>query len=127
MFPGNYLPSPADRWLLEKPHNEGIKFGKAATAAEEHFTKVVQRKEVPKEIPTVSTAEVQIRRVLKSCGLVASISEATRQLNQRAVKMDGKIVTDPKTPVQDGQTIQCGKLKWCKIKLVPPTIPSVTD
>jgi len=101
----------------------------AATEAEDNFARVVQRKEVPDNIPTVSTVDKfpDIRHLLKSSGLVGSISEATRLINQGAVKVDGKRVTDYKVHVRDGSTIQFGKLRWCKIKTVPPIIPGVSD
>jgi len=98
-----------------------------ASEAEEHFKKVVQKKEVPEEIPTLSSNEKSpdIRRLLVSNGLVGSMSEATRLIKQGAVKIDGARITTYRTPVEEGTTIQYGKLRWCKIKTVPPTIPGV--
>jgi tyrosyl-tRNA synthetase len=97
----------------------------AAAEAEGHFERTVQRKEVPDDIPTTPTSDefLDIRHLLKSNGLVGSISEATRLVNQGAVKVDGTKVAEYKVHVRDGSVIQFGKLRWCKIKLVPPTIP----
>jgi len=102
---------------------------KAATEAEEDFARIVQRKEVPDDIPTVSTAEEKpdIRRLLKSNGLVGSTSEATRLIKQGAVRVDGKKITAYKVHIHDGIIIQFGKRNWCKVKRVPPTIPGVSD
>ena len=101
---------------------------KAATEAEEDFARVVQRKEVPDNIPVVSTTDElpDIRRLLKSNGLVGSISEATRLIKQGAVRHNGEKITDYKIHVQDGDIIQFGRLRWCKVKMVPPTIPGVS-
>ena len=102
---------------------------KAANEAEEHFTKVFQKRDVPDNIPTVSTVDEfpDIRRLLKSSGLVGSMSEAARLIKQGAVEVDGKKVTSYKAHVEDGSTIQFGRLRWCRIKMVPPIIPGVSD
>ena len=112
------------REIVTQLHNQ-----KAATEADEHFAKVVQRKEVPENIPTVSAPNEfpDIRHLLKFNGLVGSISEATRLIDQGAVKVDGEKVTSYKAHIKDGSTIQFGKLRWCKIKMVPPTIPGASD
>ncbi len=102
---------------------------KAANEAEDNFARVIQQKEVPDNIPTVTTTDElpDLRRLLKSNGLVGSISEVTRLINQGAVKVDGQKVTSYNAPVRDGSTIQFGKLRWCRIKLAPPAIPGVSD
>jgi tyrosyl-tRNA synthetase len=102
---------------------------KEVTEADEYFEKVVQKKEVPEEIPILGSSDTfpDIRRLLVSNKLVGSMSEATRLINQGAVKIDGNKVNSYKSQVQDGSVMQVGKLRWCKIKLVPPTIPGVSD
>ncbi len=100
-----------------------------AASAESHFEKTIQRKEVPDNIPIVSTTDTSpdIRHFLKSSGLVGSISEATRLVNQGAVKVDGQQVTEYRVHFQDGSIIQLGKLRWYQVKTVPPTIPGVSS
>ena len=102
---------------------------KAANEAEEQFTKVIQKKEVPENMPVAETADrtPDLRHLLKSYGLVSSTSEANRLINQGALKIDGKKITSYKSEVNDGSIIQLGKRSWLKIKLVPPTIPGVSD
>ncbi len=102
---------------------------KAAGEAEERFARVVQNKEVPDNIPIVSTTDEfpDIRRLLKSNGLVPSMSEAARLINQGAVEIEGKKVTSYKWSVHNGDIMQVGKRRWCKIKMVPPTIPGVSN
>ena len=101
---------------------------KAASEAEEHFVKVFQKRGVPDNIPTVSTTEgtPDVRRLMVASGSVGSTSEATRLVTQGAVKIGGEKVTRFKWPVHDGDIMQIGKLRWCKIELVPPK-PGVSD
>lgn len=98
---------------------------KAAAGAEEHFTKVFQKKEAPEDMPPVYSPDEfpDIRQVLKSNGLVGSISEATRLIKQGAVEIEGKKVTSYKWPVHNGEIMRVGKLRWGRIQIVPPTIP----
>ena len=109
---------------------------RAANEAEEHFTKVVQQKEVPDNIPEYplpsstfpySGGNIDLRQFLKATGLVAGTTEAARLINQGALKIDGQKITTFKSEVNDGSIIQLGKRSWLKIKLVPPTIPGVSD
>lgn len=95
---------------------------KAANEAEEHFAKTVQKKEMPDEIPTIYTNDQlpDIRHLLRDNGLVGSISEATRLINQGAVKIDGKKVTDFRAPVQNGSTLQWSKRLFVKV-IIPGT------
>ncbi len=96
-----------------------------AREAEEHFERVVQRKEVPQDIPTISTSEerVDIRRLLVSHGLVGSMSEATRLFQQGAIKENGVKIPDYMVSVEDEKVYQYRKHSWCKIKRVPPAVP----
>ena len=98
---------------------------KASSEAEEHFVKVFEKRGVPADMPPVySPSEFpDIRRLLKSNGLVGSMSEATRLINQGAVEIDGKKVTSYKWSVHNGDIMQVGKLRWRRIEIVPPIIP----
>jgi len=97
---------------------------KAATQAEENFSRVVQKKEVPDNIPTVQVPadNPDIRRLLVDNGLVPSMSQATRLYNQGALKVDGVRITNYNPPIRDGSVVQFGKLDYCKL-IVPPTLP----
>ena len=64
-----------------------------ATAAEAHFARVVQGREVPEKveeirIPTTATQE-PLWKLLAKAGLVASTSEGRRMIQQGAVELDG--------------------------------------
>ncbi|MFH1382879.1 MAG: tyrosine--tRNA ligase [Chloroflexota bacterium] len=90
---------------------------KAANDAEEHFTRVVQKGEVPDDIPVAQvTGEVaDLRHLLTSAGLVGSTSEVVRLIKQGAVEIDGEKVTNYKLPVKDGNIIKIGKHRFVKI------------
>ena len=98
---------------------------KAAVGAEEHFEKVVQKKGIPDDMPVVEIADrsPDIRHLLKSNGIVGSVSEAARLIKQGALEIDGIKVNTYRSEVNDGSVIQLGKRTWLKIKIVPPTIP----
>ena len=91
---------------------------KAATQAEENFSRVVQKKEVPDNIPTVQVPadNPDIRRLLVDNGLVPSMSQATRLYNQGALKVDGVRITNYNPPIRDGSVVQFGKLDYCKLE-----------
>jgi len=90
---------------------------KEADEAEKHFSKVVQKKEVPDEIPTVNITESNpdIRRLLVANKLAGSMGEAVRLINQGAVKVDGEKVTGFNVQVQNESIIQVGKRRFVKV------------
>ncbi len=64
--------------------------GDAADSAQYHFEQVVQRRDLPNDIPEVALAEVSglpIHRLLVQTGLVSSNGEARRLLTQGAVEL----------------------------------------
>jgi tyrosyl-tRNA synthetase len=102
---------------------------KAAHEAEASFEKVFQKREVPEEIPIAKTIDKSpdLRRLLKSNGLVGSTSEAARLISQGALKIDGNKVTSYNYEVENGSIIQLGKRSWLKIELVTTKIPGTGD
>ena len=98
----------------------------AADEAQEHFTQVFQKREIPKEIHTMelhttstigANAEVQryITSLLSDAGLAKSRSEARRLLTQGAIEVDGKKVTTDKVILRDGSIIKVGKRGFLKM------------
>ncbi len=93
----------------------------AARQAEEHFEKVVQRKEIPDEIPLkcMSQARMQIYEIASICASI-SRAEARRLVTQGAVKLDGQKISDPAMEIEIGSsvmTLQVGKRKFFKIRI----------
>jgi tyrosyl-tRNA synthetase len=97
---------------------------KEAAAAEAHFEKTVQHKEIPDEIQEYplsfnalrfSTGEVDVRRLLTATGAAASGSEASRLINQGAVEIGGKKVTRYQFQVSSGSVVKVGKHRFVKV------------
>ena len=99
----------------------------AATEAEEHFTKVFQKREAPEEIPEyrVSFSElapqltepwnIDISRLFVATGQAKSRSEANRLIAQGAVSIDGKKISSNIAPVKNGSIIKVGKRRFAKV------------
>jgi tyrosyl-tRNA synthetase len=92
----------------------------AAVIGEEHFEKVVQRKEIPDEIPLRGFPEACLPAfsIVAGCS-GSSSSEARRLVQQGAVRLDGNRITDPGQEISlgpDEQTLQVGKRKFYRIK-----------
>ncbi|HTK04041.1 MAG TPA: tyrosine--tRNA ligase [Candidatus Eisenbacteria bacterium] len=95
--------------------------GDAAAAAEEHFTKVFKNKETPDDVPEVRVAggDRSLVDLLVETKLVASKSEAKRQIEQGGVKVGGAPVKDPAATVPVGKTptlIQKGKRHFVNVR-----------
>jgi len=91
---------------------------KAASEAEGHFTKVFQKREMPKEIKEYHVtlhAGIDLRGVLVVTHLAKSRSEAHRLIGQGAVEIDGKKVTDNIVPLRSGSIIKVGKRRFAKV------------
>jgi tyrosyl-tRNA synthetase len=92
----------------------------AAVAAEEHFERVVQRKETPQEVPLRLFGQETFPAYELVAKLASiSTSEARRLLTQGAVKIDDARVADPVQEIRIGareQLVQVGKRKFYRIK-----------
>ena len=103
------------RSIVAEYHDEA-----AAKQAEEHFEKVVQRKEIPDEIPRriMKKQEMQIYESAAACAGISK-AESRRLVTQGAVKLDGEKISDPAMIVKldlREQTLQVGKRRFFKIK-----------
>jgi len=83
-----------------------------ADEAEEHFSKVFQKGEVPEEIHEARSGEL-LQMILEK-GLARSRSEARRLITQGAVDIDGKKVTDAHMIVPKDSIIKVGKRDYIK-------------
>ncbi|MGH9891554.1 MAG: S4 domain-containing protein, partial [bacterium] len=95
----------------------------AARGAREHFQRVVQRKEVPDDVPEsrLPLSEARGRgllEVLETLGLAQSRSDARRLVSQGAVRVDGRRVEDPAVILEAGSyLIQIGKRRFTRLVL----------
>lgn len=74
---------------------------KSAQLAQENFEKVVQRKELPKDVPTVKISmkeNITIADVLVEIGFAQSKSDAKRQVAQGGVKIDNEVINNALLP-----------------------------
>lgn len=105
---------------------------KEAEEAEEHFARVIQKREVPEEIAEYEASFIKlatqeelsaasdafnldISRLLVETGLVKSRSEANRMIVQGGTVIDGEVVTNRIAPVKNGSVIQVGKRRFVKV------------
>lgn len=96
---------------------------RAATAAEEEFSRVFSRREEPEEMLQYRMPErgtIWIAKLLAEAGLARSTSEARRLLKQGAVSIDGERVADEdlRLEVKSPLVVKVGKKRF--LKLLPP-------
>ncbi len=87
---------------------------KRAAEAEVAFVRVFQKKETPDEVKTVSVGKAKLNLVelLIETGLAVSKSDARRLLDQKGVKIEGVVASDPAMVVAlgpKGVLVQKGK------------------
>jgi tyrosyl-tRNA synthetase len=100
----------------------------AADEAQEHFTQVFQKREIPKETHTIElrsgshtsdNLEIEVQRditsLLVEAGLAKSRSEANRLLAQGAIEVDGEKVSTDKVILKDGSIIKVGKRRFLRM------------
>ncbi|MBP7005616.1 tyrosine--tRNA ligase [Patescibacteria group bacterium] len=92
----------------------------AATQAAAHFASVHQEGAMPEMITEifVNTSPMLVVDALTESGLVASKTDARRQIEQGAVKVEGVVVTDVKAEMDvsaEGVVLQKGKRGFAKL------------
>lgn len=99
---------------------------KAALKAEEEFVRVFQQKEMPDEIEEfqvfkdiLENGSIWLPKLMMLARMVSSTSEGRRLINQGAVKINGKKVTDQANRIipLNGMIIQAGKRKFIKLQV----------
>jgi tyrosyl-tRNA synthetase len=89
-----------------------------AVKADENFTNVFQKREMPEEIAGIEVAaDEDLRDIITRANIAKSRSDAARLLQQGAVSIDGVKVTSGKTAYQDGNIIKVGKHHFIKVVL----------
>jgi len=91
---------------------------KAAGEAEEHFVRVFQKREVPEEVQEYHIsrrADIDLRDVLVETHLAKSRSEANRLIEQGAVSVDGKKISNSVATIKSGSIIKVGKRRFIRL------------
>jgi tyrosyl-tRNA synthetase len=92
----------------------------AARRAEEEFESRFRHGTLPEQIPEIAVHEagtMTIAQALKQAGLVPSVSEAQRLIDQGGVRIDGETLSDRMRRVSKGESFvaQVGKRKFGRI------------
>ena len=92
---------------------------KEAKEAEEHFNRVFREKKIPENIPefSIPAEGKNIIEIIFEAGLVNSKSEARRLIAQKAVRVNGEVVTNIEAVLKpdNEKIIKVGKRKFLKI------------
>ncbi|NOX62301.1 MAG: tyrosine--tRNA ligase [Chloroflexi bacterium] len=88
-------------------------------AAEEHFVRTIQKKELPKDMPTLTVQPGEtVVDLLTRAGFSSSRSQAKRDIRGGGVRLDGQVVTDPQLqprPKAEGSVLQKGKRRFVRL------------
>ena len=88
----------------------------AAQRAEAHFVRVFQQRDIPEDMPEYHLkAGETVLQVLRNAGLVSSNSEGRRMIQQKAVRLDGDVLTDPHAPLPGSGVLRVGKRKFVRV------------
>jgi tyrosyl-tRNA synthetase len=107
---------PRDAKMALALHVSSIFYGEnVAMLAQEDFIQRFQLHAIPESISEyVLQAEKTILEAIVNSGLASSKSEARRLMDQKGVRLDGKILVDVNSPVQKG-VLQVGKRKAIRL------------
>ncbi|GBD06278.1 Tyrosine--tRNA ligase [bacterium HR21] len=99
----------------------------AARRAAEEFDRIFKYHELPSEVPEVvlPASELPIVDVLVQAGLVPSRSEARRQIQQGAVRLDGERVTDwaLRVDLSRARILAVGKRRFARVRTAADARP----
>lgn len=88
----------------------------AAEAAEEHFARTVQRKEIPGEMAEYRLREgVTLPQLMVEAELAKGTGEARRLITAGAVELDGAPVSNPACPLSPGSILKVGKRRFVRL------------
>ncbi len=95
----------------------------AAERAEEEFAQRFRHGQVPENMPEVTlqapAGGLAVTQALKQAGLVPSVTEAARNIEQGGVELDGERLADKARKLAPGETVvaQVGKRKFSRIRI----------
>ncbi len=116
---GNVHPKVAKEMLaseiITRYHNE-----EEALRAREEFNNVHKNNELPTDMEEFTCeGEIWIAKALVDCKMIASTSQARRDIKQGGVKIDQEKVSDEQLQLGKGEYIlQVGKRKFAKLKVI---------
>ena len=88
----------------------------AALVAEENFVRLFQHHDIPAEMQEYQLQSNQtVLDILNSTGVISSNSEGRRLLEQKGVRLDGMILTNPQDVFPHPGILQVGKRKYIKV------------
>ena len=110
------------RTVVDLYHGEG-----AGVAAEAEFDRVFKAHEVPADMPVYILSDgdlrddrIQLARLLAQAGLVSSNAEGRRKIQEKAVRVNDELVTDPtaewSADALDGAAVQVGRRSWARVR-----------
>lgn len=109
------------RRVVKRFHNAD-----AARDASAEFARVFSQNQLPEEMPEVQIAEsdlqdgkISVIALLVKANLSSSNSEARRLIQQGAVRIGDKKVSDPQARIEvpDGAVVKCGKRGFARIRI----------
>jgi tyrosyl-tRNA synthetase len=95
----------------------------AAARAEEEFESRFRHGQMPEDMPEVTLnapeGGLPVVQLLKAAGLVPSVSEAQRMIEQAGVRLNGERIDDRSRTVARGETVvaQVGKRKFARVTI----------
>lgn len=92
----------------------------AANTAREHFEKTIQKKEVPDEMPAllIKAGTISLVDALVEAGLAPSKGEARRLIEQKGVRVNGRVVEEVSENIElntEGVVVQKGKFHFIRL------------
>ena len=88
-----------------------------AHAAQEHFVKMFQQKEIPDEIPEFALIAGQtVVDVILAAGMAESKSKARQLIDQKGVRLDGEVLERGDAAFPHPGVLQVGKRRFVRVK-----------
>jgi len=88
-----------------------------AVAAQEHFVKMFQQKEIPDEMPDFELQAGQtVVDVILAAGMAESKSKARQLIDQKGVRLDGEVLERGDVPFPHPGVLQVGKRRFVRVK-----------
>ncbi len=87
-----------------------------ADKAQQNFISMFQKKDIPTEMPVCPySPDQKLLDVLLANGLASSKAEARRLIEQKGVKLDGEVLSDPFAPLDKTGVLQVGKRHFLRL------------